>query len=348
VNIGIIGFGRIGNEHARWLAQADGIRATIACDPTPARRVLAQSRGLNAVERSEQLLGDDAIHAILVSTPTSMHFEHAAMALEAGKHVMIEKPMALDFGQAQRLAELAERRGRVLSVFQNRRWDTDYLTVKQAIDAGTFGRVFNVESRLGQWASCVGPAAREWRPEWRNEAEFGGGGLYDWGSHFVDQIWQLMLPAKPRAVFAQLRGNVWTRDCDDLARVLIDFDNGAVGLVEINTTTTRPLPRWHIDGERGSADSPFSLSFDTSEWAKLSFTSSSDQSTRPLPLASKGLSEIEIWQQFAQACRGSAEPAVSAASVLVTMELVDAARRSASTGQAVGVSGAGARVSERR
>jgi predicted dehydrogenase len=340
MNVGIIGFGRIGNEHAGWLANAEGIRAVAAFDPTPARRQLARARGLRAVESVDDIYGASDIDAVLISTPTSMHFDHACLALMNGRHVMIEKPMALDRHEAERLIAAAHRAGRVLSVFHNRRWDVDYLTVKTAMDSGVFGRLFNVESRLGQWASCVGPAAREWHPQWRNEAEYGGGGLYDWGSHFIDQIWQLMLPARPVRVFAQLRGNVWTRDCDDFARVCIDFDNGAVGLLEINTTTTRPLPRWHIDGETGSADSPFSLSFDTHQWAQLSFTSSSDPSdpsTRTLPLATPGLSETQIWEQFARACRGKGEPAVTAASVLVTMQLLDAARESAKEGAAVDV-----------
>src|SRR5439155_8221954 len=113
--------------------------------------------------------------------------------------------------------------GRVLSVFHNRRWDIDFLTVQSAIASGLLGKVFNVESRIGQWASCVGPAAKEFRPGWRNEATFGGGGLYDWRSHLLDQRLRLMLPAVPVRVFAQLRGNVWTSDCDDLARVCVDF-----------------------------------------------------------------------------------------------------------------------------
>src|SRR6185436_12763036 len=104
------------------------------------------------------------------------------------------------------------------------------------------------------------------------EAAFGGGGLFDWGSHFIDQLWRMMLPARPVRVFAQLRGNVWSSDCDDFARVCMDFDSGAVGMVEINTTTTRPLPRWHVDGTAGSAFSPFSPEFDTSVWASLRFT----------------------------------------------------------------------------
>jgi predicted dehydrogenase len=287
-----------------------------------------------------------------------MHYEQALAALTAGKHVMIEKPMAIDLAQSQRLVDEAGRHGLVLSVFHNRRWDRDYLTVKSAIDAGVFGRIINIESRIGQWASCVGPAAREYRPGWRNEAAFGGGGLFDWGSHLIDQLWRLLAPARPLRVFAQLRGNVWSSDCDDFARVLIDFDNGAVGLVEINTTTTYPLPRWHIDGTAGSADSPHSDVSDINTWSQLRFKpapagqveyrstgagmvaageTGKTESTL-LPVAQAGLSEVEIWRRFARAIRGQGEPAVTPASVLGTMALLDAARQSSRTGQSVDVS----------
>jgi predicted dehydrogenase len=272
VGVGIIGFGRIGGEHAGWLATARGIRAVAVADGTPARQDLARQRGLRVYTTVEQLLEDREVGAVLVATPTAMHFEHAMTALAAGKHVLVEKPMALDLAQSRTMVEEAEARAVVLSVFHNRRWDLDYLTVRQAVQSGVLGKVINVESRLGQWSSCVGPAAREYRPNWRNEASFGGGGLYDWGSHFVDQAWRLLWPAKPVRVFAQLRGNVWTRDCDDFARVCIDFDDGAAAMVEINTTTTRPLPRWHLDGTAGSADSPFSLEFSLEKWAELEFT----------------------------------------------------------------------------
>ena len=242
-----------------------GVIAT--ADTTPARDK-AIALGLHVYEQIDALLADRRIDAILIATPTAMHFEHASAALNAGKHVMIEKPITLDFATSQKLVEQATAAGKVLSVFHNRRWDIDYLTVKSAIASGVFGKVINIESRLGQWSSCVGPAAQSITPV-ANEAAFGGGGLYDWGSHFIDQIWQLMLPARPVRVFAQFRGNVWTEDCDDFARVNIDFDNGAIAMVEINTTTTRPLPRWHVDGTNGSADSQFSLAFDTNEWARL-------------------------------------------------------------------------------
>ncbi|MGH7177238.1 MAG: Gfo/Idh/MocA family protein, partial [Tepidisphaeraceae bacterium] len=175
----------------------------------------------------------------------------------------------------------------------------------------------------------------EWRPTWRNEASFGGGGLYDWGSHFLDQLWRLMLPAKPVRVFAQLRGNVWTRDCDDFARVLIDFDSGATGLVEINTTTTRPLPRWHIDGTSGSAFSPYSPDYDTTVWSSLRYTPADGGESRTLPKAAPGLTPTLIWEQFAAACAGRGAPAVTVQSVLPTMALLDAAKKSSETGESV-------------
>ena len=335
LRVGIIGFGRIGNEHAGWLSRASNARAIAAADATPARRDRASQAGLRVFEKVNDLLTDRDIDAILIATPTAMHFEHATLAIGAGKHVMIEKPMTLDFPTSNQLVEQAKSAGRTISVFHNRRWDIDYLTVKSALESGMFGKLINIESRLGQWSSCVGPAAKEYRPNWRNEGAFGGGGLYDWGSHFVDQLWQLMLPAKPVRVFAQLRGNVWSSDCDDFARVLIDFDNGAAGMVEINTTTTCPLPRWHIDGAQGSADSPFSLAFDTNEWAKLTFAANDGSSPRSISLAEPGLNETQIWERFASACEGKCEPAVEVQSVLMTMKLLDAARKSSAKGVVV-------------
>lgn len=347
LKVGIVGFGRIGNEHSRRLAQCANARATVVADATPARQALAREVGLKVVGSIEELLRDGEVDAVLISTPTAFHFDPAMKCLAGGKHVMVEKPMALDGPQALAMVEQAERCGRVLSVFQNRRWDIDYLTVRAAMAGGLMGRVINVESRLGQFASCVGPAAKEYRPSWRNEGAFGGGGLYDWGSHFVDQMWRLMLPRKPVRVFAQLRGNVWTRDCDDFARVCIDFDDGAVGLVEINTTTTRPLPRWHVDATGGSASSPPSATFDTHEWSRLEFTPAPSGASSGMPgsdvglmdvkLTEEQLTEVDLWTRFANACAGDAEPSVPARSVLPTMYLLDAARASSRQGRAVDV-----------
>src|SRR3954463_10405800 len=192
ISVGIIGFGRIGAEHAGWISRCKNARVVAVADATPARQELARSRSLLVYPEISGLIGDESVDAVLVATPTAMHFDHVQLALNANKHVLVEKPMALDLDGARRLAELAERKNLLLCVFQNRRWDIDYLTVKKHVQSGIFGKIINIESRLGQWASCVGPAAKEYRPGWRNEAAFGGGGLFDWGSHFIDQLWLLM------------------------------------------------------------------------------------------------------------------------------------------------------------
>jgi scyllo-inositol 2-dehydrogenase (NADP+) len=336
LSLGIIGYGRIGAEHAAWLSQCQNIRATAVADPTPARRELAKKQNLTVHENPDYLFYDPAIDAILISTPTSMHFDQASAALKAGKHVMVEKPITLNLPDARKLIALAESNQRILSVFQNRRWDADFLAVSSAIASNVFGKVINIESRLGQWASCVGPAAKDFHPNWRNEASFGGGGLFDWGSHFIDQIYLLMLPSVPTRLFAQLRHNVWSTDCDDFARVCLDFDNGAAALVEINTTTTFPLPRWHIDGTLGSAYSPANEEFDVKQWAQLNFLPADpNKAPSTLPHAPPGLTEPQIWDQFAAAIEGRGQPAVTADSILPTMLLLDAARQSAQTGTAI-------------
>ena len=97
--IGIVGFGRIGNEHARWLSRCRGLQLAAVFDPTPQRRDIAAELGIRAFESLNTLLNSD-IDAVLISTPTAMHFEQALLALRAGKHVMIEKPMALDLAQS--------------------------------------------------------------------------------------------------------------------------------------------------------------------------------------------------------------------------------------------------------
>jgi predicted dehydrogenase len=338
MRIGIIGFGRIGAAHANWLSRNQIVTPVAAADPTTPRLQMAMQRGLAVHSDLQSMLSDPAIDTVLVATPTSMHFDHTIAALAAGKHVMVEKPMAMDMPQARQMLAAAASANKILSVFHNRRWDADYLAMCQAIQSGVVGKVFNVESRLGQWASCVGPAAVEYRPGWRNEAAFGGGGLFDWGSHFIDQLWRLMLPARPLRVFAQLRGNVWTSDCDDFARICIDFDNGAVGLVEINTTTMLPLPRWHVDGAAGSITSPHSLEFDVNKWAELDFAPADGSPPRRLPQAPAGLNEAQIWQRFAAAAAGDGEPAVIAESVLPTMAILDAARQSSRSGHAIELS----------
>src|SRR3712207_1544696 len=107
IGVGIIGFGRLGAEHANWLSKARGIRAVAVADGTPARQDLARQRGLRVYTMVEELLADRDVRAVLVATPTAMHHHHALQAFAEAKHVMVEKPMALTLRQARELVEEA-------------------------------------------------------------------------------------------------------------------------------------------------------------------------------------------------------------------------------------------------
>src|SRR5262249_28335183 len=109
--VGIVGFGRIGAEHARWLAGGGSLRAGAAADATGARLAMARAAGLRGFETIAEMLADREVRAVVISTPTAMHFEHARAALDAGKHVMVEKPMAMNLPESRDLVALARSRG---------------------------------------------------------------------------------------------------------------------------------------------------------------------------------------------------------------------------------------------
>ena len=276
---------------------------------------------------------------MLVSTPTAMHFEHVSLALAAGKHVLVEKPMALDLAQGRQLVEEAATARAGAERLPQPPVGRGLSDRPPGGGVGALGKVINVESRLGQFSSCVGPAAREYRPNWRNEATLRRRRAVRLGQ-------PLRRPAlaadAPGPAAARLRPAPRQRLEQRLRRLRPRADRlrgaggiacrrRAVGLVEINTTTNRPLPRWHLDGTLGSASSPASPQFDTRRLGGAQFTPAHGSPQAPpawappeqhvLPKAAPGLSETGIWERFAAAVRGEGEPAVPVRSVLPTMAL---------------------------
>jgi scyllo-inositol 2-dehydrogenase (NADP+) len=146
-----------------------------------------------AVARVEEALADPRIRLVVVATPTDTHFAVARQALLAGKHVVVDKPFALTVAEAEELMALARERGCLLSVYHNRRWDGDFLTVRHAIEQGWLGTVYHYEAHIDRFRPKV-------REVWREQAGKGSGILYDLGSHLIDQA--LVLFGMPRAVTA--------------------------------------------------------------------------------------------------------------------------------------------------
>ncbi|GHF94068.1 oxidoreductase [Deinococcus piscis] len=195
---------------------------------------------------SEDLLAESDAELVVVATPNRTHVDLARAALEAGRHVLVEKPFTLTVAEAQALVTLAQERGLVLSVFHNRRWDGDFLTLRQVLESGELGRVTALHSHFDRFRPEV-------RDRWRESAEPGAGIWYDLGPHLIDQALTLFgLPQRVRADLARVRPGAQS---DDRAEVTLDYSD-ATGerrvTLHASMLTAWTAPRFAVHGTAGS------------------------------------------------------------------------------------------------
>ncbi|MDD6682380.1 MAG: Gfo/Idh/MocA family oxidoreductase [Clostridiales bacterium] len=245
--IGIIGYGGMGRAHARDLLHPASIRFAAAYDIDPVRMELAKQDGLVACASREELLSMPEIDTILVAVPNNGHLDNVLAAIEAGKNVICEKPVALNGDELAQMQAAAQKKGVKMTVHQNRRWDKDYLIVKNILESRVLGKPFRIESRV--------QGARGIADTWRRRKAYGGGMLYDWGVHLIDQLLQLT-DAKIISVFAEFQ-YLSQNEVDDNIRLTLNFDDGLSTLMEIGTCNFLMLPRWYVCGKEGTALIPY-------------------------------------------------------------------------------------------
>jgi len=240
----IIGYGGMGAWHAAQIQKLKFLQVVGAYDIKPERNAFAESNGIHAYGSLKQLLADPEIELVVVATPNDVHKSLVIAALAAGKHVVCEKPVALNCKELEEMIAASKKYKRLFTVHQNRRWDSDFQTVEKILKANTLGPVFNIESRVHGSRGVPG--------DWRNKKRHGGGMVLDWGIHLLDQALMMTLPRKITSVFAQLT-HVTNTDCDDGFRVTLQFNDGLNVYIETGTSNFINLPRWYILGENGSA-----------------------------------------------------------------------------------------------
>ena len=246
VRIGVLGYGAIGHEHNQAIAHVDGLVLSAVCDQNRARidaaRTLAPD--IAAFDDGEDLLASDAIDLIIVSTPPSSHAEWALRAIAAGKHVVVEKPFCLTTTEADEMVAAADAADRVLAVYQNRRWDADYLTLKQLVRSGAIGEPFHYESFVGSYAHPCN--------YWHSDEDVSGGAIYDWGSHYLD--WVLDLFTQPVAhVTGSAHKRVWHDVTNaDHSRVGIRFVDGVEADFIHSDLAAAMKPKWYVLGTEGA------------------------------------------------------------------------------------------------
>jgi predicted dehydrogenase len=218
------------------IATSDAGRQAEAGAGYPAARLVNTPADLLA-------LADD-LDLMVLGTPPATHYPLAKAALEAGLDVVVDKPFTVRSAEGRELADLAARRGRVLTVFQNRRWDGDYLTIKSLLASGALGTVTRFESRFERWSPEVSKA---WKAE--ATADDGGGVLFDLGTHLIDQALQLFGPAT--ATHAELRARRRGEKSDDDVFVALQHDSGVVSHLWMNMLCAQQGPRYRLLGSKG-------------------------------------------------------------------------------------------------
>lgn len=241
--IGIIGYGGMGRAHARDLLHPASIRFAAAYDIDPVRMELAKQDGLVACASREELLSMPEIDTILVAVPNNGHLDNVLAAIEAGKNVICEKPVALNGDELAQMQAAAQKKGVKMTVHQNRRWDKDYLIVKNILESRVLGKPFRIESRV--------QGARGIADTWRRRKAYGGGMLYDWGVHLIDQLLYL-IDSPVISVHAEIR-QITQNEVDDDVRLTMNFENGISALMEIGLSNFVMLPRWYMAGRTGGA-----------------------------------------------------------------------------------------------
>lgn len=242
VRVGLIGFGYAGRTfHAPLIGATEGIElAAIASSQRDA--IAAQLGPVPVVGSVADLLARQDVDLVVVASPNHSHASIACQALEAGKHVVVEKPYALTLDEARGVDERARRSGRLLAVFQNRRWDSDFLAVRAAIERGSIGRAVHFESHFDRFRPQV-------RDRWRERPEDGGGIWYDLAPHLVDQALQLFgLPERVEASLAILRPGA---SAHDWAHAILHYPDKRV-ILHASMLAAGGSARFIVHGTSGS------------------------------------------------------------------------------------------------
>lgn len=247
--VGLLGFGAIGAEHARAAQALPGMKLGALCDRSADRLANANQMfpGARTTDDPAALLADPTLDVIVVSTPPDSHADWADRAMAAGKDVIVEKPFALTVEDSDRVLATAERTGRRAVVYQNRRFDPDFLTVAQNVGRGELGEVFHIEAFIGAYGHPCN--------YWHSDESVSGGALYDWGSHLIDQILHLHPGTLAHVTCIEHKRKWHDVTNADHTTVALRFRDGTEAVFIHSDLAAALKPRWYLLGTEGAITS---------------------------------------------------------------------------------------------
>lgn len=249
LGVGVIGYGSLGSmgyRHGVACDETPGLYLTAVADADPRRRSDAAEAFPDAAihDDAAALLADGAVDVVVIATPPVSHGDLAARALDAGRHVVVEKPLCLTVADADRLCALADAQDRVLTVHQNRRWDADVLAIRRVVDRGLLGDLFNVETFVGSFEHPC--------RAWHSDVSVSGGAVYDWGAHHLDWM-VLLLGGFPDTVQTTSHKRVWHDVTNaDQIRVRLRWADGREAEFVDSMLAAVRRPKFYIQGTQGT------------------------------------------------------------------------------------------------
>lgn len=242
INVALIGFGLSGRYlQAPFFEANPAYRLCTICTQTSNPQAVYPQ--VQIARSLAEVLADDTISLVSITTPNATHYAYAVACLEAGKHVLIEKPIASSVSQVEALYHLAKRQNRVLYVYQNRRFDSDFQTVKSVIESGVLGKLLSYEAHFDRYKMALNSK------QWKETPSEGSGILFDLGSHLLDQA--LYLFGTPQSHF----GEVWTQrensTIDDAFDMRLNYGSLKVHL-RGSLLVREAGPRYVLHGAKGS------------------------------------------------------------------------------------------------
>jgi predicted dehydrogenase len=243
IRVGLIGFGLGGRVfHAPLISSVEGLELAAVLERTT-NKAAERYPGITTYRTIEEMLADSSLGLFVVTTPNATHYPLAKQILEAGRNVVVDKPLAATSGEIAELIRLASKKDLLLAPFHNRRWDSDFLTIQKLLHEDSLGRLVYFESRFDRWRPTP-PTARLWKDD-----PAGGGIALDLGTHLCDQA--LHLFGKPEAVGAEI---VTERDgvrANDSMTLRLRYPRLLVTL-GANNLSLPPAPRFHLRGTKGN------------------------------------------------------------------------------------------------
>ncbi len=342
MNTALLSFGMSGRLfHAPFIELHPGFKRT-ACWERSTKRINELYPSVESYDSLEDLLADESIDLVVVNTPTMTHYEFAKKVLESGKHTVVEKAFVGNADEATELRDLAQAKGRKLAVFQNRRWDSDFQSVRNVLEQGVLGDIVEANFAYSRFDPDLSPKAH------KEEPSSGSGVIMDLGSHVIDQV--LLLFGMPESVFADMGITRANSRVIDYMDILLRYEDKRVH-VKGGYFYMQPLPEFTLFGTKGCflkrrtdpqepqldagltpADSEYGVEPDGSE-GQL-YTGGKEQSTMSLLKAPRG-NYMAFYDGLHPAiCEDRVEPVTADEGVRV-MQIIDAARQSQRDGTVV-------------